>query len=272
MSLIYCAGAGRKSMAVARSCGWLPGLRSDEQCADEHRPVYLLDSHWERYDWPRHVAMARAERPALVVVPDVMTPAGLPLALAQAEEIAPYATVAVVIVPKLPGIAEQIPLCIGGRPVRLAYSVPTRYGGATVAMWEFGRRPVHLLGGSPSNQVKLAHWLNVVSADGNMSGKVSRWGIVFEANGKRRTVADIDGARWPADADLPYEALRRSLVNIPALWRRAGFEVSVREESKGEVQSEVRGGAATAGGWLSHDPAGDIAGDHGCGGARRWRR
>lgn len=37
---------------------------------------------------------------------------------------------------------------------------------ATMPAWEFGRRPVHLLGGSPHAQMEMRHYMNVVSADG----------------------------------------------------------------------------------------------------------
>jgi hypothetical protein len=224
MMLIFCAGAGKRNMQIARSLGWLPGARSDETIADVHRPLSLLDVHWTRYDWQAYTAVAARERPALAVVPDTASLSDVPRTLAQAEELAAHVTEAVLIVPKAAGVVERLPRCIGGREVRLAYSVPTKYGGVgDVPLWEFGGWPVHLLGGSPAAQIRHAHYLDARSADGNMSGKVSRWGIVFCADGKRRTVQAIDGQRWAADADLPYEALRRSLGNIVELWRRAGF-------------------------------------------------
>jgi hypothetical protein len=228
VALIFCAGAGKRNMEVARHAGWLSGARSDETISDIHRPLHLLDVHWTRYDWPTYVAVAARERPALAVVPDTGHLSQMARTVAQAEELAAYVTEAVLIVPKAAGLTERLPRCVGGRQVRLAYSVPTKYGGIPdVPAWEFAGWPVHLLGGSPYDQLRHAHYLSVVSADGNASGKVSRWGIVYCLDGKRRTLKQIDGQRWPADAGLPYEALRRSLTTIPLLWQRAGFQTTV---------------------------------------------
>jgi hypothetical protein len=129
MMLIFCAGAGRRNMQVARSLGWLPGARSDETISDVHRPLYLLDVHWTRYDWPAYLAVAARERPALAVVPDTCSVGDLPRTLAQAEDLAAHVTEAVLVVPKCSGLIERLPRRIGGRQIRLAYSVPTRYGG-----------------------------------------------------------------------------------------------------------------------------------------------
>ncbi len=215
-------------MATARAVGWFGGVRTGAIVYDEARPLALLDVHWERYDWARHVALCRQERPALAVVPDTMTLADLPRTLAQAEELAPHVAEAVLVVPKCSGLIAQLPRCVGGRPVRLAYSVPTRYGGVgAVPIWEFGGWPAHLLGGSPRQQIACAHYLAVRSADGNMCHRIAQRGVVFCLDGSRRTVQDLDGTRWHDDAGLPYEALRRSLVNIPLLWRRAGFRTTI---------------------------------------------
>ena len=99
----------------------------------------------------------------------------------------------------------------------LGYSVPTRYGGTEVASWEFAGWPVHLLGGSPHTQMGLAHYLNVVSADGNyhqlMASRyceVWKGGKWFELNELREHV----------DTDAIYAAFEMSCKNIVAAWGR----------------------------------------------------
>jgi hypothetical protein len=133
----------------------------------------------------------------------------------------------VVIIPKVIGIIPRIPRRIGGADVILGYSVPTRYAGTPVPLWEFGRRPVHLLGGSPKKQMYLCHYLNVVSVDGNYAQKMATrycqfwvpgtayyarnrwWPTLREAN---------DGELWDGD-DAPYEAFKRSCQNMMKAWR-----------------------------------------------------
>ena len=53
------------------------------------------------------------------------------------------------------GIA-RVPEQIGGKAVRLGYSVPTKFGGTEVPLWEFGQRPVHLLGGGCVSEIVRA--------------------------------------------------------------------------------------------------------------------
>jgi hypothetical protein len=95
-------------------------------------------------------------------------PEQLPEVIDWAEEVAQYSR-RLVVIPKVSGMLDAIPERIGGADVVLGYSVPTSYGGTEVFVGEFGRRPVHLLGGSPHAQMDLSHYLNVVSADGNMA-------------------------------------------------------------------------------------------------------
>jgi hypothetical protein len=144
--------------------------------------------------------------------------------LGWAEEAAAHVEV-VVIIPKVIGGVDDVPETIGGKPVRLGYSVPTRYGGTAVPVWEFGDRPVHLLGGSPHEQMRMARYLNVVSADMNYMQKMATRYCQFWLPGTARyaknrywpTLQEADGQRWEEDA--PYEAFRRSCENVIAAWR-----------------------------------------------------
>lgn len=217
-TLIYCQGDNARAAEVARSCGWERGIRSDTYVQDACRPLYLLDIDWKRPDWARHLRVARAERPALAAAQDVERADQLVGALAQAEELAEWCG-AVMVIPKAFEVADRIPGHVGGKPVILGYSVPTRYGGTSVPLWEFGRRPVHLLGGSPRAQRALCSYLNVQSADGNMTWKLAQRGLVYNRRGvaSGNSLVTLDGCQW--DGDMPYEALRRSLLNLREFWR-----------------------------------------------------
>lgn len=206
-------------MAIAVRAGWLTGIRSDDTASDAHRPLHLLDIHWKSYNWTRHVAMCKAEHPALAAVPDLEDPADLPATLAMAEELAPHCD-SVVVIPKC-DVVGGLPREIGGVPVTLGFSVPTAYGGTKEPIDRFLGWPVHLLGGAPQRQVRLARYLKATSADGNMCQKLANKGLVMDerGNGARMSVYE------PEDLGigLPSRCLALSLRNLTTLWQSAGF-------------------------------------------------
>lgn len=211
-------------MSIATSLGWHTGSRSDDTISSVHRPIYLLDVHWTDYDWSHHLRVARAERPVLAVVPDILDPSQVSVALARAEEIAPYCD-SVLFVPKC-DVIDMLPRCIGNTGVLLGYSIPSRYGGTHLPVWCFAGWPVHLLGGTPLRQLTVAAYLDVVSADGNMAQKLANRGIAFCERGH-----GIHLDRWEArdgSRDMPTRALTRSLINISNLWRQAGHTIEAR--------------------------------------------
>lgn len=223
MKLCYCAGGNAAYVEAAVGLGWHTGARSGHTVYAAHRPLYLLDIHWVDYDWLRHLAKAKAERPALTAVPDILRKSDLAGVLAMAEEVAPF-TNAVLIIPKTMCI-WKIPKTIGGTPVVLGYSVPTRYGGTYVPVKHFGGRPVHLLGGTPIGQLALAkQFPNLVSADGNMAQKMAHWGVAFNA----RLHGVKDWEAHDGHPGVPLRALVHSLQNIAAAWVAAGYTIEPR--------------------------------------------
>jgi hypothetical protein len=226
VKLVFCAGAGKEFMSVAVDLGWHTGSRSDETISAIHRPLYLLDTHWTDYDWPAHLAVAQAEHPALAVVPDIMTVAGLPLALAQAEEMAPHCD-ALCLVPKC-RVIDQLPRSIAGTNVVLGYSVPSKYGASPLPLWEYHGWPVHLLGGTPRRQIDCAQYMRVVSADGNMAQKIALRGWIFDSRGHGSHLDTIEPREATKRVGMPARALAVSLTHIKALWAGAGFTIEER--------------------------------------------
>lgn len=228
MRLIWCQGGNPCSARLAVEAGWWYGFRSDgNDYAAELGPVALLDSHWIDPDWTRHLRTAARVRPWLATVPDTMAVEELPRTLAQAEEIAPHCE-RVLVVPKCPGVIDQLPREVGGKPVVLGYSVPTSYGGTELPLWDFTGWPVHLLGGNPRRQAEMCGYLRVESIDGNLAWRMARKGIVVTTRGTGgQTLTQMDGRRWDGDGHL--EALRRSLVNLRAFWSRRAIEWRARE-------------------------------------------
>jgi hypothetical protein len=169
-------------------------------------------------------------RPVQATVLDLEAEAQFDEVLNWAEEASQYVQ-RVVIVPKVFGVIPRIPERVNGADVILGYSVPTKYAGTEVPVWEFGRRPVHLLGGSPKRQMALRHYLNVVSADGNYVSKMAVKYCQFWVPGTARkyarnkywpTLREANGGEeWVGDEDAYIEAFRRSCVNVMKAWETA---------------------------------------------------
>jgi hypothetical protein len=222
VDLIYCADGNRRFAEIAISAGFKYGARLPARGL--HFAPFFADQDWKRPNRDRYITELARHRPHMATVRDLECADQLPEVLSWAEDAALYVSV-VLIVPKVSGIISHLPRTIGGTEVRLAYSVPTKYGGAYVPAWEFGGWPVHLLGGSPHAQMRLAYYFNVASVDGNYTNKMAvRWNQFW-------TETPIPGTKdkqWPRlaevgeriDADAPYEAFRRSCENIVTAWRR----------------------------------------------------
>jgi hypothetical protein len=216
--LIHCQSGNPRSARLAVEHGWWYGFRSDcNHYARELGPVALLDCRWEKPDWPKHLGRVAELCPWLAIVPDTMRLDELDRTLWQAEEIARYATP--LVVPKCFGLIECLPRTLCGRSVVLGYSLPTAYGGTELPLWEYRDWPVHILGGNPRRQAECAAYLpHVVSADGNLTWRLARRGIVVTSQGKHgSTIAKLDGQSWPGE-NMPLEAFRRSLCNLRRFW------------------------------------------------------
>jgi len=153
-------------------------------------------------------------RPFIASVMDWERPDQLSNILEWAEDAAQYVEV-VMIIPKVIGGIAQLPRCIGGKSVRLGYSVPTKYGGTVVPYSEFHGWPVHLLGGSPHRQRRLGAFMSVVSLDGNYAQMMAVRYNEFWYRSRWHELSDHGGN---VAVDAPYEAFRRSCHNIVAMW------------------------------------------------------
>jgi hypothetical protein len=182
-------------------------------------PLTFADQDWKRPDRAKYMACLMRHRPALATVLDWEHPEQLAEVLSWAEEAARHVSEAVLVVPKVPGGVGDIPLAVAGKEVRLAYSVPTSYGGSPLGLWELKGRPVHLLGGSPHRQFQIWQYLKaeVKSMDGNMIKKYATsrccyWTREKSAKGHWQVLDGFDG-------NGPLECVRRSCVNVTTAWK-----------------------------------------------------
>lgn len=222
--LVYCASGNRRFAEIAIGAGFRYGARLPHKV---YFPVWFADQDWKKPDRAAYMAALAKHRPHMATVLDWEREEQLPEVLSWAEEVAQYAEY-VLIVPKVVSGVTRIPRRIGGRDVVLAYSVPTRYGGSELPLWELADWPVHLLGGSPHRQMQAWHHLvgmaNVVSADGNMAMKMATARAQFWVNG---TARHAKNRYWPTlqeggisvEYNAPYAAFMQSCQNIIAAWR-----------------------------------------------------
>jgi len=222
--LIWCADGNKSHSNLAIAAGWLYGARLPAKgLADQ--PLYFADQDWKKPDREKYMKAVAKHRPAIATVLDWEREDQWPEVLDWAEECAQYVSESVIIIPKVPGVLSCIPRTVGGRCVRLAYSVPTTYGGSPVPLWEFAGWSVHLLGGSPQAQRDCYRYLrgvaSVDSIDGNMAKKMATgrccyWTRHTTRHGHWQPLSDD---LEPFTGNGPNECVRRSLTNIASAWQ-----------------------------------------------------
>lgn len=190
---------------IATEFGWLPGARyTNLRDIRRFDRLGFLDINWKNYNFIKHLEAARETRPLLTVARDIENLDHLSQTLDEAYQLLEYAET-VVVVPKdlrlTDRIDDMIPSAFG-----LGFSVPTRYGGTAIPTSSF-RRPVHLLGGRPDIQRRLAREMPIATLDCNRFTLDAGFGDYF------------DGERFRPHPAGGYETcLRASLVNINRLW------------------------------------------------------
>ncbi len=191
---------------LAMQHGWLPGARyTNLRDVRRFDRLGFLDIDWASYDFGRHLRAAEATRPMMTVAQDIQDIADLDKILDQARNLLRYCE-QVIIVPKDIRMEDRLTELVPSEFV-LGYSVPTRYGGTTLPLRSF-KGPVHLLGGRPDAQARLANSIHVTSLDCNRFTLDAAFGDFF------------DGQIFRPHPVGGYErCLADSLVNINCLWR-----------------------------------------------------
>lgn len=197
----------KKAIRIALENGWFPGARYTnlrDIKSIEFIDLGFLDIDWKNYDFFRHIDAAAATLPKITIARDVESIFELDSILKEAEQLNKYAKL-VAIVPKDIRLAGRFEELIPNKFI-LAFSIPTKYGGTPISTKYF-RRPVHLLGGRPDVQRKLAKEMKVISLDCNRFTYDARFGDYF------------DGEIFRPHPSGGYErCLRDSVKNINLLW------------------------------------------------------
>jgi hypothetical protein len=222
IDLVYCASGNKRFAQIAIDAGFRYGAQLPRTV---YFPPWFADQNWKKPNREKYMAALAQHKPHLASVLDWESDAQLPEVLEWAEEAAQHCDV-VMIAPKVIGGIDRLPRAIGGKPVRLGYSVPTSHGSTELPVWEFAGWPVHLLGGSPQKQMQLTRYFDVKSADGNMASLMATrnqfWtpgNARYASNRYWPTLREENGGKMVDGYDLPYEAFHKSCANITEAWR-----------------------------------------------------
>lgn len=163
MEVLKFVAHSKKAIGIAMDNGWHPAARYTNMRdvkTFRFKDVGFVDIDWKNYCFNRHLEIVTKHKPRITMARDVECIFQLDSILKEAESLLKHSH-QVAIVPKdinLNGrLSELIPA-----DFILAYSVPTKYGGTAVSIESFDR-PVHLLGGRPDVQRRLAENLKVYS-------------------------------------------------------------------------------------------------------------
>ena len=194
-------------LKIAVAHGWLPGARyTNLRDVRKFSRLGFLDIDWKHYDFNRHLEAASITRPIMTVARDIEDKTALRRTIDQAYRLLEHAKY-VVVVPKDQALESRLAKAIPCDFV-LGYSVPTRYGGTRLSPHAF-TRPVHLLGGRPDVQRRLAEIMPVFSIDVNRFTLDAAFGDYF------------DGETFRPHPKGGYKrCLAASVKNIAKLWER----------------------------------------------------
>jgi hypothetical protein len=204
-SVLKFANHSATVLGIAVSHGWLPGARyTNLRDVRRFRKLGFPDIDWKRYDFARHLEVAAIARPLMTVARDVENKRDLKRILDEAYRLLEFSKY-VVVVPKDRLLESKLCNSIPPEFV-LGFSVPTRYGQTGLSPLAF-RRPVHLLGGRPDVQRRLAEIMPVFSLDLNRFTLDAAFGDYFDGETFR-----------PYPQGGYVRCLTASVKNIGALW------------------------------------------------------
>lgn len=244
LTRILCLTASPRFSAIGRTYGWRYGTQLPCTVYPDF-DLYFADQDWKRPCRDTYMDALARYRPTMATVLDLEHREQYSDVLDWAAQAAAWVQ-QVVIIPKITGIIPMIPDRIGSAHIILGYSVPTRYGGTTVPIWEFADRPVHLLGGSP--HVQMAYWCVftghpapawmserlrtfvakhqmfgrsvVVSVDGNMAARMANTHAAFwrQDRGAKGHWVQLQEIQEGHLTDAPYRAMAYSMRNSAHAW------------------------------------------------------
>lgn len=220
MEIIYCRGGDKNAPHVAKMAGMGYGTHYQYK---PYAPVIFVDSGLDPVIWPEYYAVVRDLVPAMALVPDYYFPHQLPRVLAQIDSLHALGVIPLVC-PKFHGALADIP-----QNCRIAISVPAQsYAGFLPHDHEVIDREIHLLGGSPAQQLYIMRYRyprsRVMSIDGSKLAAKAGLGQIWHAQ----------QARWvqlPSRRASNYILERISAVQIAQYLRDPKSKIRIYQPS-----------------------------------------
>lgn len=181
MIIIYVRGGDKEAPKIAAAAGMRYGTRHDYT---PYAPVYMLDIHWQRYDWADYLAKVKVYQPTIALAPDYEWSWQWTALNRQIDDLRDLGVPHIMVCPKFVDAVKHIPQdCV------IAVSVPTSYAGFLPDYRHLAGRQIHLLGGRVDIQADMIRKLKGVGAD------------VFSVDGSHHArKAQLgqwwDGGRW----------------------------------------------------------------------------
>jgi hypothetical protein len=198
--------ASEKITKIALKYGWLPGANYNNlRNIKNYEIVGMIDIEWSNYNFKKHLEVVRKIKPIFTVAKDIMNINELDKIIDQAYELNDWCE-NVIIVPKDLALKDNLEKLIP-KDFIFGYSIPTKYGSTNIPIESF-KRTVHLLGGRPEIQRKLADKLNVASIDLNRIVHDAYYGDYFDGEIFR-----------PHPNGGFYQCITDSIKNINNLWK-----------------------------------------------------
>lgn len=177
------------------------GVESSNEWVDGYTPKFI-DFPFTDPDatFKDHLTVVRETSPALTVAPDIEKGRTLDEVIRKADKLLEYSD-AVIVVPK-----DVHPSTVPNR-FRVGVTAADFGSSAPWTVWDYRDcAPVHILGGGPSRQLEIGHYLTVASVDTATLGKACRFGY-------------WDGVSSDAPDEWDYRRrLRESLNNYYDAW------------------------------------------------------
>jgi hypothetical protein len=151
---------------LAERYGFLTGSRLDKltQYDNYNTDINFIDMNWKNPNPDGLIEACRVHEPKYAVAGDYDEDGGSVDGVNKRAQILNDYVENVIVVPKESGEVVHVPdWCIVG------YSTPTEYGGTKAPLSDYKDEEIHILGGTPHNQIELIDKLgkDVVSVDGN---------------------------------------------------------------------------------------------------------
>ncbi|MFA5377868.1 MAG: GNAT family N-acetyltransferase [Dehalococcoidia bacterium] len=197
--VVLCKGNNPTIPAISRAAGMAYGTRND---CKPHARIDMLDIHWNNYDWSDYMALVNDKHPTIAMCADYERPEQRRQLYQQIRDLKAAGAIRILACPKFAGAAAHIPSW-----VTLAISVDSEYAGFEPAPAELVGRKLHLLGGTPDDQMRCIdkyHQARVISVDGSSFTRWAEFGDVW-ADGRKAT------PKWEGDY---WQRVKQSAINI----------------------------------------------------------